>query len=60
MANGLGGLERPQSGWDPYEVWRTRVKGSPRTVEAATNLRIGSPERTGRTAEKRGSCADVR
>jgi len=19
-------LARPQSGWDPYEVWRTRVK----------------------------------
>jgi hypothetical protein len=21
-------LARSQSGWDPYEVWRTRVKGS--------------------------------
>lgn len=21
-------LARPQSGWDPYEVWRTRVKAS--------------------------------
>jgi hypothetical protein len=26
--NGLDRLARPQSGWDPYEVWRTRVKGS--------------------------------
>jgi hypothetical protein len=30
-ANGLDGLERPRSsGWDPYEVWRTRVKSSAR------------------------------
>jgi hypothetical protein len=28
MAHGLERLARPQSGWDPYEVWRTRVKGS--------------------------------
>jgi hypothetical protein len=21
-------LARPQSGWDPYEVWRTRVRAS--------------------------------
>ena len=26
--NGAGTLTRSQSGWDPYEVWRTRVKGS--------------------------------
>ena len=26
MANALGRLARPLSGWDPYEVWRTRVK----------------------------------
>ena len=26
--NGLDRLARPQSGWDPYEVWRTRVKGT--------------------------------
>jgi hypothetical protein len=24
--NGMNRLARPQSGWDPYEVWRTRVK----------------------------------
>ncbi|HEY0767870.1 MAG TPA: hypothetical protein VGD47_07920 [Steroidobacteraceae bacterium] len=29
MANGLDRLTSPQSGWDPYEVWRTRVKASP-------------------------------
>jgi hypothetical protein len=28
MVKGPDGLARPQSGWDPYEVWRTRVKGS--------------------------------
>jgi hypothetical protein len=27
----LVGLGRPKSGWNPYEVWRTRVKG-PSTV----------------------------
>jgi hypothetical protein len=28
MANGLDGVARPCLGWDPYEVWRTRVKRS--------------------------------
>ena len=28
MTNGLERVARPQSGWDPYEVWRTRVKVS--------------------------------
>lgn len=28
MVKALAKLGRPQSGWDPYEVWRTRVKGS--------------------------------
>jgi hypothetical protein len=28
MVNGLARLARPPSGWDPYEVWRTRVKVS--------------------------------
>jgi hypothetical protein len=28
MVKGLDRLARPQSGWDPYEVWRTRVKGA--------------------------------
>jgi hypothetical protein len=31
--DGLNGLDRlayPRSGWDPYEVWRTRVKASSR------------------------------
>jgi len=32
MVGGLGELER-QSGWDPYEVWRTRVKGSPAVMQ---------------------------
>jgi hypothetical protein len=28
VVNGLDKLPPPQSGWDPYEVWRTRVKAS--------------------------------
>jgi len=28
MANGLERVARTQLGWDPYEVWRTRVKPS--------------------------------
>jgi hypothetical protein len=31
--NGLDTLARPQSGWDPYEVWRTRVKGSSNVMQ---------------------------
>ena len=30
LVNGLDRLEHPRSGWDPYEVWRTRVKTSSR------------------------------
>lgn len=26
MVNRRDSLARPQSGWDPYEVWRTRLK----------------------------------
>lgn len=26
-------MARPQSGWDPYEVWRTRVKGSSTVIQ---------------------------
>jgi hypothetical protein len=28
MANGLDGAGRVHLAWDPYEVWRTRVKES--------------------------------
>jgi hypothetical protein len=28
MANGLDRVARAQLGWDPYEVWLTRVKAS--------------------------------
>ncbi len=28
MVAGLDWLARPRAGWDPYEVWRTRVKVS--------------------------------
>jgi hypothetical protein len=27
MVNGRDRLARPHSSWDPYEVWRTRIKG---------------------------------
>jgi hypothetical protein len=30
MLSGLDRLAYPRSGWDPYEVWRTRVKASSR------------------------------
>jgi hypothetical protein len=33
MVNGLDGPARPLSGWDPYEVWRTRVKVSPGVMQ---------------------------
>jgi hypothetical protein len=40
--NGLDRLARPQSGWDPYEVWRTRVKGSSSMMQAPTfDVRAG-------------------
>jgi len=32
MTNGLDSVARPQSGWDPYEVWRTRVKVSSNVI----------------------------
>lgn len=33
MVNRLDRLARPQSGWDPYEVWWTRVKECSNTVK---------------------------
>jgi len=26
LTDGMDSLVRPHTGWDPYEVWRTRVK----------------------------------
>lgn len=28
LVKALDGAVRPEAGWDPYEVWRTRVKAS--------------------------------
>jgi hypothetical protein len=39
LVNGLDRLEHPQSGWDPYEVWRTRVKSSSRIKRERDPLR---------------------
>ena len=36
MVNGLDRLARPQSGWDPYEVWRTRVKAASTVMQERT------------------------
>jgi len=50
MVNARDRLSRPHAGWDPYEVWRTRVK------ESATVMRERAPSRwrvRGRTAERR-------
>jgi len=33
MLSEVDKLFRPQSGWDPYEVWRTRVKRSSAAME---------------------------
>ena len=41
LVNGLGALARRQSDWDPYEVWRTRVKES----SAVTPVCEGEPSR---------------
>ena len=30
LMGGMDPLAYPRSGWDPYEVWRTRVKASAR------------------------------
>lgn len=36
-ADGVGSLEgRPQPGWNPYEVWRTRVKESSESSESSS------------------------
>jgi hypothetical protein len=39
LVKALDRLARPQSGWDPYEVWRTRVKESS-SVTQERELRI--------------------
>ncbi len=31
-------IPRRSSGWDPYEVWRTRVKEQPRDLEEGETL----------------------
>jgi len=28
----VNGFAHAPTGWDPYEVWRTRVKGAPETL----------------------------
>lgn len=37
--DGLERLESPRWGWDPYEVWRTRVKASSRAKRERDPLR---------------------
>jgi hypothetical protein len=39
-ANGLARLAPPPSGWDPYEVWRTRVKGSSTVMQERKRGRL--------------------
>jgi len=36
---GLGRLATRRSGWDPYEVWRTRVKASAKEKRGREPLR---------------------
>jgi hypothetical protein len=37
--HGLDRLATPRSGWDPYEVWRTRVKASAKEKRGHEPLR---------------------
>jgi hypothetical protein len=39
-ANGLDNLAPPPLGWDPYEVWRTRVKGSSTVMQERKRDRL--------------------
>ena len=39
--HGRDRLARPQSGWDPYEVWRTRVKGSSTVMQERKRSPLG-------------------
>jgi len=48
MVNRLDRLARPQSGWDPYEVWRTRVKVS----SGVTQERERDPTSSARNHER--------
>lgn len=41
LVNGVDGTEQSRAGWDPYEVWRTRVKSFAR----AKSEREGDPLR---------------
>ena len=41
MVPGRDRLARPRSGWDPYEVWRTRVKGSSALTQARERKPLG-------------------
>jgi hypothetical protein len=36
--NSLEKVSRSQSGWDPYEVWRTRVKGYSKLITGKHEL----------------------
>jgi hypothetical protein len=40
MVNGLQRLARPQAGWDPYEVWRTRVRGASTVMQERKRDRL--------------------
>ena len=39
LVTGSERLSYPRSGWDPYEVWRTRVKASAREKRGREPLR---------------------
>jgi hypothetical protein len=45
MANGLGAVARPHLAWDPYEVWRTRVKVSSTVMSDTVMPDTVMPER---------------
>ncbi len=53
MVNGLDRLARPQSGWDPYEVWRTRVKASSGVMQEREGEPLAGEARAQRDAPAR-------
>jgi hypothetical protein len=50
MVNGTDGVTHSQSGWDPYEVWRTRLKRpSVATQENLLQMKVAATEQADET-----------
>jgi hypothetical protein len=53
MVHGRDRLAPAQSGWDPYEVWRTRVKGSSTVMQERKREPLGERVRLALRARAR-------